>query len=160
MVINTAWFYALTSFDFKWSFSGISIINRLLLCELHWEYMLGFGLVPAIITGILPKYVAIAIMAFLTSIFIIMAILTTNENSSFPVIETNTLYKIDQDFGNCENCSNIVKPRCINKENILLDSEQLNKKQSLPIFKIVKLFNLLLLRLCNRLCRRKVKKKS
>jgi len=42
----TAWFYAFTRFDFHL----LPISDRFSLFELHWEYMFGFGILPAFVT--------------------------------------------------------------------------------------------------------------
>jgi etoposide-induced 2.4 mRNA len=179
-IINMSWFYSLSSFDYKWGLSGINIMNRILLCELHWEYMAGFSIIPAIITATLSKYVAIALLAFLTPTFIILAMLAGGENSSFPIEKTSETETICSRKNNSfpiektvemehsypkKNVTFSLRPSQIQlhieKQKSIPEKHSFEVKKPLPIFKIVKVFNTLLLRCCNRMCRvRTINKKE
>lgn len=81
-VIQLSWAYSFTSFDYKWSLEGISLINKFYLCENNWEYMSGFGIVPAIITVWTSKYVGISLLALLSPLFIMTSMVAKNNKYS------------------------------------------------------------------------------
>lgn len=77
-VIQLSWGYSFTSFDYKWSLEGLSLTNKFYLCENNWEYMSGFGIIPAIITIWTSKYIGISLLALLAPLFIMTSMLATN----------------------------------------------------------------------------------
>lgn len=74
-VILLSWFYSTISFDYKWSLEGIKFVTKMSLYETHWEYMLGYGFVPAMMTVLLPKFIYLPILAFLNPLFIMNSII-------------------------------------------------------------------------------------
>jgi hypothetical protein len=94
--IQLAWFYAFTSFDYKWSLEGIPLFSKIYICENNWAYMAGFGIIPALLTVGCTRYVGASILALLTPIFIITAMTSTinkgiNTNY-FPIFKGVTLF--------------------------------------------------------------------
>ncbi len=77
LVCHLAWFYSLISFDYKWRFDSISLMQRFSIVEASWDYMLGFGLIPALITVFLPKFISMSLLAFISPLHGMLAVMST-----------------------------------------------------------------------------------
>ena len=78
-IIQTSWFWSVSSYEYKYSFEGINIINRIKIYEYNWEYMLGFGIIPSLISFYSSRYIGLAILSMLFPLFIITSIMSDVE---------------------------------------------------------------------------------
>lgn len=88
-VIQTSWFWSMSSFDYKYGLEGINIRGKIELCEYNWEYMLGYGIIPSLINHMCSKYIGLAILSLLFPLFIITAIMSgekNNESFRMPIL--------------------------------------------------------------------------
>jgi hypothetical protein len=90
-LILLSWFYATSSFDYKWSLNSINFMDRIYLYETHWEYMLGYGFTPAIMTVLLPKFIYLPVLAVLTPLFIMNSIVREpiSSNGRIPIFQSS-----------------------------------------------------------------------
>lgn len=123
-IIHLSCYYALYSYDYKWSMSKLSLLNRLGNFELYWLYYVGYGLPLTTITCIFPQFFNTGIFALLFPIFAILAIIAKPINQRFNKQSNTTIN---------------------HNNNKQID----NTTISLPLFTIAKAVNYKLLRLIN-----------
>jgi len=75
-IIQTSWYWSISSFEYKYSLDGINIMSRIKLYEIDWEYMLGYGIIPSFVSFYCTGYIGLAILSFLSPLFIINSIMT------------------------------------------------------------------------------------
>lgn len=78
-IIQTSWFWSVSSYEYKYSLEGLNIMNRIKIYEYNWEYMLGFGIIPSLLSFYTSKYIGLAILSMLFPFFIITSIMSDME---------------------------------------------------------------------------------
>lgn len=79
-IIQTSWYWSISSFEYKYSLEGINIMSRIKIYELDWEYMLGYGIIPSFISFYCTGYIGLSVLSLLAPIFIINSIMTNYDS--------------------------------------------------------------------------------
>jgi hypothetical protein len=73
-ICHLSWFYSFTAYDSLWQYHGMDITRRLTQFEHAWAFMLGFGFLPAILSNLLPSFLAIFVLGILLPLHGMLAV--------------------------------------------------------------------------------------